>query len=158
MLVSPRSGAPKARLAGKEETRQAAQALLASANVQGARGVGSLLGRVLLCMHYIQSGTPCMLTHGSGLSTGALGVGTQRLSRHSGQGNAKARERTKHVALAGQRSNVRAVHLKSQTALSVRRARSRLTSASGHTLGLGALRVVQHEDRATGRFGNHLSR
>src|SRR5207248_3870905 len=33
--VSPRSGAPKARLAAKEETRQAAQALLASANAPG---------------------------------------------------------------------------------------------------------------------------
>jgi hypothetical protein len=33
--VSPRSGAPKARLAAKEETRQAAQALLASVNAAG---------------------------------------------------------------------------------------------------------------------------
>ncbi len=33
--VSPRSGAPKARLAAKEETRQAAQALLASVNAPG---------------------------------------------------------------------------------------------------------------------------
>jgi hypothetical protein len=35
--VSPRSGAPKARLAAKEETRQAAQALLASVNTPGSR-------------------------------------------------------------------------------------------------------------------------
>jgi len=34
--VSPRSGAPKARLAAKEETRQAAQALLASVNAPGS--------------------------------------------------------------------------------------------------------------------------
>jgi hypothetical protein len=34
--VSPRSGAPKARLAAKEETRQAAKALLASVNAPGA--------------------------------------------------------------------------------------------------------------------------
>ena len=35
--VSPRSGAPKARLAAKEETRQAARALLASVNAPGPR-------------------------------------------------------------------------------------------------------------------------
>ncbi len=34
--VSPRSGAPKARLGAKEETRQAAQALLASVNASGS--------------------------------------------------------------------------------------------------------------------------